>query len=113
MASQSNFPAQVAPMSHVERVAVQEAEHSFLRQQAVQQLAVQNISKDAEQVQKMEAGVHGQKVMPKDEQQGSKREQHFLKERTKPESGEPAEGVPADGSVSGDVWSGNILNLKV
>ena len=113
MASQSNFAAQVAPMSHVERVAIQEAEHSFLRQQAVQQLVAQNISKDAEQVQKMDAGVHGQKVRRKDEKQGTKQGRRFFKNSAGAKLEETVDDAAPDDSGSNEVWSGNILNLKV
>lgn len=113
MASQSNFAALVAPMSHVERVAVQEAEHSFLKQQTVQQLAAQNVSKDAEQVQQTEANANGQKVRSKDEKQDSRQGRHFSQDKAKPEVEEPADGATPEDLGSTGVWSGNILNLKV
>ena len=113
MASQNNITALVAPMSHVERVALQEAEHSFLRQQAVQQLAVQNVNKDAEQVQKSEAEAQGQKVRTRDKKQGSKQGQQSLKDQARPEDEEAVDGELPDDSGSAGVWSGNILNLKV
>jgi len=113
MASQSNFAALVAPMSHVERLVTQEAEHSFLRQQAVQQLAAQNVSKDAEQVQKTEADGPGQKVRRKDEEQGSKQGRHFSKDKTRSETEEAVDGAVSEDVGSTGVWSGNILNLKV
>ncbi|MDR2892868.1 MAG: hypothetical protein LBV80_07285 [Deltaproteobacteria bacterium] len=134
-----NFPAQVAPMGHVARVALQEQEAGFIKQQAMQQVITQHLTKDNEQVQSASAGEQGQRVRrrrhgrERDGRQSGNFEEELSGQMSGQSSGQ-ADGSPSGDSQSagspvldlldalgqpepvnqdGNVWAGNIVNVKV
>lgn len=104
-----NFNAQIAPMEHVEKVVRQEQQYSQVKLQAVVQQAGKIFSKDNEQVQETAESQKGQRVTRRKhgKEQQAAPEHRQAKTKTEPEQ---EQGIP---DMAPDVWSGNILNLKV
>lgn len=114
--SVSNLVAQVAPMSHVAKVALQEQEVSGIKQAAMQHVVQENLKKDGEKVEKTAPDEAGHKVRRKDERekdqperQGGERPPRSAA-RPDGETDGPAENA---GAPAGDVWSGNIVNVRI
>lgn len=108
-----NFNAQIAPMEHVEKLVRQEQEHGQTKQAALMQKASQGLSRDNEQVQKTEKTRKDRRVERRNEEDEDARK----KGATFAKKDRGAEGQADDESLAEsaktDVWSGNIVNLKV
>ena len=110
MAEIVNFNAQIAPMEHVEKVVRQEQEHAQTSGQALLRQAQRLLSKDKEQVRETLSGRGGRKVEDEDRSGGEKRHPGSRPEHGPRKGGEPEEKL---GESSADIWSGNIVNLKI
>ncbi|MDR2503206.1 MAG: hypothetical protein LBD82_02300 [Deltaproteobacteria bacterium] len=110
MAEIVNFNAQIAHMEHVEKVVRQEQEHAQTSRQALLRQAPRLLSKDKEQVREALPGQGGRRVEDEDRSGGEKRHPGSRHERGPRRGGEPEE---KSGDFPADVWSGNIVNLKV
>ncbi len=113
MSDMINFNAQIAPMEHVEKVVRHGQEHSQVTQQALLQKASQTLSKDNEQVQRGAAGKHGKKV---ERHKGDDHDDASAYRSPKKRAGKNPQEEQPDGEIpdfSPDVWSGNIVNVKV
>lgn len=106
-----NFNAQVAPMEHVEKVVRQEQQYSQVKLQSGMQEAGRMLSKDNEQVQETAESQKGQRVERRKhgKEQNASPERQPANKKSEPDSGQEQD-IP---EISPDVWSGNILNLKV
>lgn len=106
----SNFVAQVAPMNHVAKVALQEQESANIKLLALQQVIQETLKKEQEKIEKPVPSEAGPKLRRRDEKQKGNPEQQS--ERQGQARDELAELF--DGSESeGDVWSGNIVNVRI
>lgn len=108
-----NFNAQVAPMEHVEKVVRQEQEHGQVKQEALMQSASQRLSRDNEQVQKTQAATKGRRVDRRSEEDENARKKGGGEARKDRALAGQADDESLAESAQTDVWSGNIVNLKV
>jgi hypothetical protein len=110
MAEIVNFNAQIAPLEHVEKVVRQEQEHGSIAGQELLRNAARLLGRDNEQVRKIGQG-EGQRVERRQDQEGRGGSAAFS---ANPERGSQEENPEeASSPSSSNVWSGNIVNLKV
>lgn len=115
--SGGNIIVQVAPMGHVARVALQEQEAAMIKQQALQQITPEKLQKDNEQVAKTSGGEAGQKVKRRQDERKRHAQEEFSGQQGQKQSAADEEEPGVMGAVSaeptGNVWAGNIINVKV
>ena len=110
--SVNNFVAQVAPMNHAAKVAL-EQESSGIKQMAMQQLMPEILKRENEKVEKPAPGEAGQKVRQRDARERRRNGQQAGQRSAQPwdEISELFEG--SDGEPADDVWAGNIVNVRI
>lgn len=112
-----NLIVQVAPMEHVARVVLQEQESGAMRQQALQQVTPEKLQRDNEQVAKTSNSEAGQKVRRGKERHG-RPDQHGQQTGGGRGAEDQQEMTPEELEAlqlepTGNVWAGNIVNMKV
>lgn len=108
-----NFNAQIAPMEHVEKVVRAEQEHSQVKQEALLQKASEHLSKDDRQVQKGADSKKGRRVDQRSQnEEESRRNGAAFAGKDRGAEGQASDEALTE-SAQTDIWSGNIVNLKV
>ncbi len=110
MSSTGSVNIQVAPMGHVERVVQIEQNHPVMQQQAAQEAARELLRREHDQVSKNDPKTGAKGVERDRERDGGTPDFSGNAKKDRPE--EQAEEESSSPS-SGNVWSGNILNIKV
>lgn len=137
------LPVQFAPMPHIERIAVQQADNAVIAQQSMQEGVAQRVREEAKTIQKTDDSSSGSAIRRRRE--GEKREQGHAEnnpDSTEEQGAGEQEAEEHEGSGfsfaelfgftcmteeapviptaeelgqshEAAVWSGNILNLKV
>ncbi|MDR2050427.1 MAG: hypothetical protein LBQ63_01460 [Deltaproteobacteria bacterium] len=110
MAEIVNFNAQIAPLEHVEKVARREQEHGHVAGQGLLRDAARLLGRDNEQVQKTGQG-EGQRVERRRDEEDRGGSGAFSGHQEQAEGEENPEDAASPSSSN--IWSGNIVNLKV
>lgn len=108
-----NFNAQIAPLEHVEKLVRQEQEHGQTKQAAVMQNAAESLHQDNKQVQESAKSANSRKVKARGEKEAPEQQSGNDSEQQGESQSGQAEPKDSGASAPADLWSGNIVNLKV